>query len=96
MIIKTPIVCLLFTIYMLWFYYRKPHIPIRSTRIFQMLTGVALVNVLFDLITLYTVNHRDTVSEPWNLLAHIVYLLSILGYIYLLFIYMRSYLEIRL
>lgn len=96
MLIKTPIVCLLFTIYMLWFYYRKPHIPIRSTRIFQMITSVALFNVLFDLITLYTVNHRELVPEPWNLLAHIVYLLSILGYLYLLFIYMRSYLEIRL
>lgn len=61
-----------------------------------MITAVALLNVLFDLITLYTVNHRDLVSETWNLLAHIVYLLSILGYIYLLFIYMRSYLEVRL
>lgn len=96
MLIKTPIVCLLFTIYMLWFYYRKPHIPIRSTRIFQMITSVTLLNVLFDLITLYTVNHREQVPEPWNLLAHIVYLLSILGYLYLLFIYMRSYLEARL
>ncbi|MCM1045038.1 MAG: GGDEF domain-containing protein [Candidatus Gastranaerophilales bacterium] len=96
MLIKTSVVCLMFTLYMLWFYYRKPHIPIRSTRIFQLLTWVALVNVSFDLITLYTVNHRDSVPEGWNLLAHVIYLLSILGFIFLLFLYLRSYLEVKL
>lgn len=96
MLTKTSLVCLLLILYMLWFYYRKPHIPIRATRIFQILTGVALLNVVFDLVTIYTVNHRDTVPEPVNLVAHIVYLLSILGFIYLLFLYLRSYLEGKL
>lgn len=81
---------------MLWFYYRKPHIPIKSTRIFRLLTGAAFVNVLFDLITIYTVNHRDSVPCGVNLLAHIIYLLSILGYIFLLFLYLRSFLEVKL
>lgn len=93
MLIKTSVVCLIFVLYMLWFYYRKPHIPTKSTRIFRLLTGMAFVNVLFDLITIYTVNHRDWVPEGVNLIAHIIYLLSILGYIYLLFLYLRSYLE---
>lgn len=96
MLIKTPASCFFLTLYMLWFYYRKPHIPIKSTKIFQLLTGVAFLNVLFDLITLYTVNHRNSISDTVNLLAHIVYLMTILGYIYLLFLYMRSYLEIKL
>lgn len=86
----------MFILYMLWFYYRKPHIPIKSTRIFQLLTGVALINALFDLITIYTVNHRDRVPEGINLFAHIIYLLSILVYIFLLFLYLRSYLEVKL
>ena len=96
LLLKTSGTCLLFLIYMMGFYYRKPHIPIRSTRIFQVLTGEALINVLFDLITVYTVNHRDRVPEWVNLTAHIIYLLSILCFIYLLFLYMRSYLEISL
>ena len=93
MLIKTSVVCVLMILYMIGFYYRKPHIPIRSTRIFQVLTLVALLNTVFDLITIYTVNHRDTVPEALNLAAHIVYLLSILGFVYLLFLYLRSYLE---
>lgn len=93
MIIKTPAVCLLLVIYMIGFYYRKPHIPIKSTRIFQVLAGTAVVNVLFDLITIYTVNHRNIVPNYVNLTAHIIYLMSILSFIYILFLYMRSYLE---
>ena len=96
MVIKTPAACLLLVLYMIGFYYRKPHIPIRSTRIFQFLTGVAVINVVFDLITIYTVNHRDIVPGSVNLAVHIIYLMSILGFIYILFLYMRSYLEGRL
>lgn len=93
MLVKTSIVCLLMILYMIGFYYRKPHIPVKSTRIFQMLTVVALVNTLFDLITIYTVNHRDQIPEGLNLVAHIIYLLSILIFVFLLFLYLRSYLE---
>lgn len=95
LLLKTSAVCLLMILYMIGFYYRKPHIPIRSTRVFQVLTGIGFLNALFDLITVYTVNHRDVVPEGINLAAHIIYLLSILGFIYLLFLYMRSYLETK-
>lgn len=95
-LVKTPITCFLFMIYMTGFYYRKPHIPVRPTRIFRWLIATSLLTSSFDLITICTVNYRDVVPEPINLLAHIIYLMSILGFIYLLFIYMRSYLETNL
>lgn len=93
MILKTSIVCLLLILYMCMFYYRKPHIKVKSTGIFCVLTVVSIVNALFDLITLYTVNHRDTVPEALNLAAHIIYLMSILMFVYILFIYMKSCLQ---
>lgn len=95
-LVKTSAACLLFMIYMVVFYYRKPHIPIRSTKLFQWLIVAALCNTSFDLITICTVNHRDVVPEFLNLTAHIIYLMSILCFIYLLFVYMRSYLETSL
>lgn len=95
-LVKTSAACLLLMLYMVGFYYRKPHIPVRSTRIFQWLIAVAIVNSSFDLITICTVNHRDVVPDALNLIAHIIYLLSILGFVYLLFMYMRSYLETTL
>lgn len=95
-LVKTSAACLLMTIYMAGFYYRKPHIPVKSTRIFQWLISVAIVSSTFDLITICTVNRRDVVPDWLNLIAHIIYLLSILAFIYLLFVYMRSYLEAEL
>ena len=92
-LVKTSAACLLFMLYMIGFYYRKPHIPVKSTRIFQWLIIVALLNSTFDLITICTVNNRDLIPELVNLAAHIIYLMSILGFVYLLFLYMRSYLE---
>lgn len=93
---KTSITCLLFIIYMAGFYYLKPHIPTKSTRVFQRLICVAVLNAFFDLITIYTVNNRDVIGEQINLFAHIIYLMSILGFIYLLFLYLRSYLEVHM
>lgn len=96
LVVKTPITCIIFMLYTIGFYYRKPHIPTRSTRIFQKITVAALLNSVFNLITVCTVNCRDVVPEFVNLTAHIIYLWSILAYIYLLFLYMRSYLETSL
>lgn len=95
-LVKTSVTCLLFELYMIGFYYRKPHIPVKSTKIFQCLIVAALLNSVFDLITICTVNNRDIVPEFVNLTAHVIYLASIVGFIYLLFLYMRSYLEISL
>lgn len=95
-LVKTPSVCLIMMIYMIGFYFRKPHIPVRSTRIFKWLIVAALLNSSFDLITICTVNHRDVIDERINLVVHIIYLLSISAFIYLLFLYMRSYLEAKL
>lgn len=90
MLLKTSIVCLIMILYMCMFYYRKPHLKIRSTIIFHGITAAAILNAVFDLITLYTVNHRDTVSEVLNLILHIIYLFTILLFVYLLYIYMKS------
>lgn len=95
-LVKTPITCLLFMIYMTYFYYRKPHIPVKSTRIFQRLIIAALVNSSFDLITIYTVNRLDVVPDYVNLIVHIIYLMSILAFIYLLFLYLRNFLKANL
>lgn len=96
MIMKTSFVCLLLIIYMGLFYYADKHLPIRSTRIFSCYYISATVLTVFDLVTLYTVNHPDSVPVSMNLAAHIIYLLSIDLTIFLYFLYLRSLLENQL
>lgn len=93
MVLKTSIVCLVLILYMCMFYFRKPHIKIKSTKMFRRLIAAAGSTSFFDIVTLCTVNHRDTVPEVLNLAAHIVYLYSILMFVYFLFLYMKSCLQ---
>ncbi|MBD5080849.1 MAG: GGDEF domain-containing protein [Ruminococcaceae bacterium] len=93
MVLKTSIVCLVLILYMCLFYYRKPHLKIKSTKMFRRLIIAAVAASVFDLITVYTVNHRETVPNAVNLAAHIFYLYSILLFAYFLFLYMKSCLQ---
>lgn len=93
MIMKTSFVCLLLVAYMGVFYYANKHLPIKSTRIFSYYYVSAFLLVVFDLITLYTVNHMDSVPGIINTVAHVVYLLVINTTVYLYFLYLRSLLE---
>lgn len=93
---RTSLVCLLLVAYMGVFYFSNRHLPLKSTKIFLYYYASAVILTVFDLITLYTVNHMDRVPEPLNLAAHIIYLLAINTTLYLYFWYLRSLLENRI
>lgn len=96
MLMKTSFVCLLLILYMGIFYFSKKHLPIRATTVFKCYYFDSVIVIIFDLITLYTVNHMDTVPESVNYIAHVIYILSINVMVYLYFRYVRSLLENKL
>lgn len=93
MVMKTSLVCLLLVVYMGIFYFSNKHLPLKSTKFFSYYYASAVILTVFDLITLYTVNHLDSVSDIVNLTAHIIYLLAINSMVYLYFLYLRSLLD---
>jgi diguanylate cyclase (GGDEF)-like protein len=93
MLLKTSFVCLLLLSYMGAFYFANKHLPIRATKIFTYYYLSAVTVTVFDLITLYTVNHMDTVPAAVNEIAHIIYMLAINLTVYLNFLYLRGLLE---
>lgn len=93
MVMKASFICLLLIVYMGCFYYTNKHLPIKSTRIFSYCYISMIVLMVFDLITLYTVNHLDSVPDLINLSVHAIYLISINVTVYLYFLYLRSLLE---
>lgn len=58
--------------------------------IFTGLFTTAIICVLFDGITAYTVNHLDVVNETANRIFHMFFLLGIDSFIFCLFLYMLS------
>ena len=82
-IMKTSLICLLLLLYMGVFYFSNRHLPIKSSRIFNGYYFVALTVIIFDFITLYTVNRPDIIPESLNLFVHTIYMLAINLMIYL-------------
>ena len=87
---KTSFVCLLLLLYMGVFYFSHKHLPVRSAKLFNGYYFSALTVVLFDFITLCTVNRMDIIPPIINLIAHIIYMLAINVMLYFMFVYEQS------
>lgn len=89
---KLQIGCLLVILYIIFIYY-KEHRRFgqkHSWAVFDNMLLVGLVSVIFDGMTAYTVNHLGEVNVLANQILHMIFLLSIDTFIFLLFLYMLS------
>ena len=91
--IKMPIACLLILLYVGYYYSKKQQLPIYSTRMFKGVYVSALFHLIMDIITEYTVNHRDIVPDSLNYILHVLFLFSIMGMFWYIYLYLLSYVE---
>ncbi len=89
---KLQIGCMLIILYILFIYCKecKRFNHKNKLTVFDILLGVGLIEVLFDGLTAYTVNHLESVSDTINRVLHLIFLLSLDLFIFLLFLYMIS------
>ena len=89
---KLQIGCLLVLLYVAFVYQeeRRRFRIKRKCSVFDMLLVLGVTEVLFDGMTAYTVNHLESVSKVVNGVLHMIFLLSLDTFIFLLFIYMIS------
>lgn len=73
-----------------YFHFTRKQLPLKSTKLFNGYYISALLVVLFDYVTLCTVNLLDIVPPYINLAVHTLYLLSINTMIYFTFLYEKS------
>ena len=62
-------------------------------RTFSILLLTMLVNLVFDTVTLYTVNHLDTVPRFWNDILHRFFIGSMVLVVYLFYRYIAVLVE---
>jgi len=90
--IKLQLGCMLVLLYIALVYckeirrFRQQH----KLTVFDRMLLVGIVEVLFDGLTAYTVNHLETTAGWVNQLFHLIFLLSLDLFIFVLFIYMIS------
>lgn len=91
--IKMPGACLAMVLYAYYYYKKSRRLHTRAAAIFEYMLLCLIVNLVADAVTEYTVNHRDIVPEPFNYAWHIVFLLSILLFVFLMYFYLLTYVE---
>ena len=87
--------CMLILLYIAFIYWKEcvKYRKKRKRKVFDYLLAVGLLSVLFDGGTAYTVNHLDIINPMINMLCHMVFLVGLDTFIFILFLYMRAITE---
>jgi len=88
--VKLQMACIVIILYIIIVYVKesKKQGLLKKIKPFHLLLVSGLVSVLFDAATAYTVNHIEQVGETWNMILHLLFLLSLDTFIVLVYIYM--------
>ena len=85
LILRAEIVCLIILIYLTLV--SKTYRMGKDAGIFRLILQFAILHVVMDIVTVWTVNHTDTVPVFWNNAAHIVFYLSAILFSYAMCMY---------
>lgn len=84
---KLQIGCFIITVFIMILYFSVKRISTRSHKVYSALLIVSVLYLMFDRVTVYTVNHIDTVPALWNQIMHRCFLVSLVACIYLIYRY---------
>lgn len=89
---KLQVACLIVTLYVafLFFTNRAKEEQEKHTKIFGTLLIIGTVYLFLDIATVYTVNHLEAVNATLNRTLHLLFLLGILTFLFLIFHYLSS------
>ena len=85
LILRAEIVCLIILIYLTMV--SRTYRMGKDAGIFRQILFFAVLHVVMDIVTVWTVNHTDTVPVFWNNLAHIIFYLSAIMFSYSMCMY---------
>lgn len=84
---KLQIGCFGITVFIMILYFSVKRISTRSHKVYSALLIVSVLYLIFDRVTVYTVNHIETVPALWNQIMHRCFLVSLVACIYLIYRY---------
>lgn len=79
--------CLIITGFIMALYFSTKRVRTSSHRVYCALLILSVFYLIFDRITVYTVNHLESVTPAFNQVMHRFFLMSLLGCVYLIFRY---------
>ncbi len=90
---KTQIACEIFIFFIAVLYFTSSGKKNKSSKWFSAMLICTFLQLIFDVITVYTVNHLDTVSAILNRVMHIFYMGFMLSIFYIAYKYLESMIE---
>ena len=85
--VKLQICCLLIILFITALYFQAKRVKTHSHILFSISLWTTVFNLLFDMRTVYTVNHLDTVPAWLNRICHILFLGSLVMEVFLFYLY---------
>ena len=74
---RFQIAAMMFLLIMIIFYSKGKKLPKLSTRWFSIMLGVTAINILFDMVTVYTIWNLDSVPIWFTRLSHQIVIASL-------------------
>ena len=84
--VKMQITLLAIIIYIALNYFMARRMKTDSHKVYSVLLVDGIVYMIFDIVTVYTVNHLEAVSPVFNRLAHDIFLASMTLFLYLVYV----------
>lgn len=85
--IKLQISCLIVTLFIVMIYFSAKRERTKAHIIYSLSLILSVIYYVFDMITVYTVNHPDQVSSFWNQVAHRIFISCLVCCLYVIFLY---------
>ena len=85
LILRAELVCLIILLYLT--FVSRTYRMGKDVRVFNQILFFSIIHVVMDMVTVYTVNHMNTIPLWLNNLAHIIFYLSAIMYSYEMCIY---------
>lgn len=88
--VKGQIGCMGVLLYIAWTYFSVKRKGNMAHKIFSLLLTASIINIIFDMVTVYTINHVHEISMELNHFLHIIYMSSMASAMYFFFLYIRN------
>ena len=88
--VKGQIGCMGVLLYIAWTYFSVKRKGNMAHKIFSLLLTASIINIIFDMVTVYTINHVHEISMGLNHFLHIIYMSSMASAMYFFFLYIRN------
>ncbi len=88
--IRGQIGCLCILVYIAWTYFSVRRRKTVAHTLFSALNIFSILNLIFDMVTVYSVNHNREISMFVNRIYHVIFVSTVTSILFIIYMYIRS------